>query len=141
MNKTIFIDTSVFILAYTFPTSNSAMIEKLIDGEEITGVISGFVLEELNSYFRKYQNEKIVYKVLKHVSTMCEIVYRDNITLELEQWKGKIKEKDLEHLATVKYLGLRYLIAYDRDYEPFEEYRTPKQFIRELGLKSYQTEY
>ena len=59
----------------------------------------------------------------------------------MEKWRGKIKDKDLEHLATVKYLGLKYLIAYDYHFEDFEEYRTPKQFITEEGLDVSETEY
>ncbi|MEM2918161.1 MAG: hypothetical protein QXY62_01495 [Candidatus Altiarchaeota archaeon] len=53
----------------------------------------------------------------------------------------KDKKRDVEHLATVKMLGLRYLISYDRHFKKFIEHKTPKEFIKELGLKESNTEY
>jgi len=48
---------------------------------------------------------------------------------EIHRYQDKIKDKDLEQLAVVKKLGLKYLISYDRDLELFEEYKTPRKFI------------
>jgi hypothetical protein len=39
----------------------------------------------------------------------------------MNQYRGKIKEKDLEQLAVVKKLGLKYLVSYDRDFASFQE--------------------
>lgn len=69
------------------------------------------------------------------------VVYRNEIKSKMQKWRGKIKEKDLEHIATVKMLKLEYLVAYDRDFENFEEYYTPKQFLDKIGVKSMPTEY
>lgn len=141
MNRIVFIDTSVFLIAYNVSRTNSELIENLIDEGVIIAVISERVLEELQENLKKYHTEKIAYKILKHLSTTCDIIYRDEIKTEIKLWKGKIKEKDLEHLATAKHLGLKHLVAYDRDFESFEEYRTPKQFVTELGLKPYDSDY
>jgi hypothetical protein len=51
------------------------------------------------------------------------------------------KDKDLEQLAVVKKLGLKYLVAYDRDFEPFEEYVTPKGFVEALYLDAFESEF
>ncbi len=59
----------------------------------------------------------------------------------MARYKGKIKEKDLEQLAVVKGLGLRFLISYDRDFEPFDEYVTPKKFLKSLGLETTEEEF
>jgi hypothetical protein len=59
----------------------------------------------------------------------------------MTRYKGRIKEKDLEQLAVVKKLGLRFLIAYDRDFEPFEEYVTPKKFLKSLDLETAEEEF
>lgn len=56
--------------------------------------------------------------------------------------KGKVKEKDLEHLATAKSLGLKFIVAFDRGFEPFPEYYTPKEFVEKiLKLKGFETDY
>ena len=52
----------------------------------------------------------------------------------MEDWKGKIKEKDLEQLAVVKAFRLEYLVALDRDFQPFPEYCTPKKFLKKQGI-------
>jgi hypothetical protein len=57
------------------------------------------------------------------------------------QYKGLIKDKDLEQLATAKKLGIKFLLSYDRDFENFDEYITPKKFIKEMGIKSASTDY
>ncbi len=54
--------------------------------------------------------------------------------------KGKIKERDLEHLATAKALNLP-IIAYDRDFEGIGGCVTPKRFLETLGIAKYETEY
>ena len=57
------------------------------------------------------------------------------------EYRTQIKEKDLEQLAATKALGLKYLLSFDRDFEPFEEYTTPHEFIRLLKLKTAPTEF
>jgi hypothetical protein len=52
----------------------------------------------------------------------------------MDRYRGQIKEKDLEQIAVAKMLGLKYLVSYDRDFEAFEEYKTPKEFIKTLNL-------
>jgi len=59
----------------------------------------------------------------------------------MNQYRGKIKEKDLEQLAVVKKLGLKYLVSYDRDFASFQEYKTPKKFIETLNLSVFEEEY
>lgn len=44
-------------------------------------------------------------------------------------------------LAAVKKLGIKYLVAYDRDFEGFEEYITPKVFIKEMDIKPASSDY
>ncbi|MCZ7380501.1 MAG: hypothetical protein O8C64_02845 [Candidatus Methanoperedens sp.] len=59
---------------------------------------------------------------------------------EIIKWRRKIKEKDLENLATEVY-RVEISQALDDHYKDFEEYRTPKSFIKYMGLKPSETEY
>jgi len=131
----------VFIWGYNRPDSNSGKILRLMDEGEIRVIISEKVIEELRRYFITYYTKDAWSAVLRHITSVAEVIDREEIINELEKWRGKIKDKDLEHLATVKYLGLKYLIAYDNHFEDFEEYMTPKQFINEQGLDASETEY
>lgn len=141
MSKIIFVDSSVFIWAYNRPKSNSAKILELMDEGELSVTISERVLEELKTYFLRYYSERVWFSVFKHVVSCVEVVKRDEISEEISKWKGKIKGKDIEHLATVKHLGLKYLVAVDDDFKNFEEYKTPRQFIQLMGLKPSESEY
>lgn len=40
----------------------------------------------------------------------------------MSKYKDKIKDKDLEQIAVTKKLGIKYLIAYDRDFKDLEEH-------------------
>jgi len=108
---------------------------------KIRVMISEKVIEELRRYFITYYSKDVWSAALRHITSVVEVIPREEITDELEKWRWKIKDKDLEHLATVKYLGLNYLIGYDYHFEGFEEYKTPKQFIIEQGLDASGTEY
>lgn len=56
-------------------------------------------------------------------------------------YKQMIKEKDLEQLTAVKKLGIKFLVAYHRYLESFEEYITPKAFIRQTGIEPGPSNY
>jgi len=141
MIQVVFLDSSVFIRGYNRSKSNSAKILNLMNEGRMKVVISENVIDELRRYFINYYNKDVWSEVLRHVTTIAVVVLRDEIGDEIKKWKGKINDKDLEHLATVKYLGLRYLVSYDRDFEGIDEYITPKNFIKKLGLKEADTEY
>lgn len=141
MSKLVFLDTNVFIWAYNRHDSNSAKILDLMDDGRIKVIVSERVIDELKKYFLIYFDETIWFSVFKHIISNSEIIKREEILDEIIKWRGKIKEKDLENLATVKYIGLKYLIALDDHYKDFEEYITPKAFIKYMGLKPSETEY
>lgn len=137
----IFADTSVFLWAFNERISNSSKVLELGSQKQLEIVISENVLEELKEFFTNYHSQRAWFETNEFVTTLCKVIPREKIQTEMENWRGKIKEKDLEHLATVKHLKLDTLIAFDRDYEPFPEYITPKQFVKKLGLKPSETEY
>ena len=47
----------------------------------------------------------------------------------------------MEHLATVREYGIKYLVSYDRDFEGIKEHITPNEFVRLFGIKPRKTEY
>ena len=59
----------------------------------------------------------------------------------MERLKGTIKEKDLEQLAVVREMGIKYLVSYDEDFIEQEEYTTPKEIIERIGRKCKKTDY
>jgi len=71
----------------------------------------------------------------------CIFIPRTEVTDVMENYADAISNSDLEQLAVVKKKGIKYLISYDRDFEPFEEYVTPQQFITLQGEDSSETPY
>ncbi len=141
MKPRIFIDTNVFIFAFEFKKSNSRKVIDLLNNGRIEAVISERVIKELVNYVKKYYNRKLANDFRNYLIQSNEILFPDELEDEMKKYKGKIKDKDLEQIGAVKYLGLKYLISFDRDFKEFEEYTTPKQFIKIMGLRTYKTEY
>lgn len=137
----LFVDSSVIIYGLEIWNSNSARILDLILEGELEAVISEKVMEEVRNYFRRRKGSEYAFLVTMLLLRNFSIVYRHDIKDEIGKWKEKINRKDLEHIATVKMLKLEYLIAYDRDFEGFKEYLTPKKFLKKIGIKTKSTEY
>ena len=141
MDLLVFLDTNVFIWGYNRTGSNSDKILELMSKRKISVVVSEKVLDELRKYFVTYYTKDVYSTIFQFVSLTAKIIPRDEVLDEMNNWKNKIKSKDLEQLAVVKKYGIKYLISYDKDFEPFGEYVTPKKFIKLLGMTPAKTEY
>lgn len=129
MKYRVFIDTSVFIYAFEFPDSNSNAIIGLLNEEKIEAVISERVVKEVYRYFRKHHGKALADTFRKYLYETCKIILAKDVEDAIDKYKGQIKEKDLEQLTAVKEFGIKYIIAFDRDFEGQEEYKTPRQFL------------
>lgn len=139
--RIVFLDTNVFIYAFEFPKSNSKKIADLLNDDKILVYVSEMVLEEVTRYFKKYYDKDLASHFREYILDSCEVVQKEDIVDSMDFYSGKIKDKDLEQITAVKVLGIKYLIAYDRDFLPFEEYITPKKFIELIGLIAAETEF
>src|SRR3989338_1177264 len=135
MKYRIFLDTNVFIYAFEFPESNSSKIIDLLNKGQIEAVISERVLKEVQAYFKKFHDKDLAALFRNYLLKTCAVVVSTDVKKEMAKYKKLIKGKDLEQLAVVKKLGIKYLVAYDRDFEDFEEYIIPKVFVIEMGIK------
>ena len=141
MKIRVFLDTNVFIYAFEFPKSNSRKIIELLNQNEIEAVISEKVLSETQRYFLRHYGKELANTFRNYLFASCTIIPAIFALKEMKRFRGLIKDKDLEQLAVTKELGLKYLISYDRDFEPFEEYKTPKGFLENMHIKSSITEF
>jgi len=112
MRPRVFLDTNVFIYAFEFPWSNSGKIIELLNQAEIEAVISERVLLEVQTYFRRYYSKDLAGAFRNYLLLSCAVIPASYVREEMNRFKGKIKDKDLEQLAAVKKLGLKYLVAY-----------------------------
>ncbi len=141
MKLRVFLDTNIFIYAYEFHESNSNKIIDLLNKGQIEAVISERVLKEVMTYFKKFYDKDLAATLRDYLLRTCSIVFSGDIRNEMRLYKNQIKDKDLEQLASVKKLGIKFLVAYDRDFEKFEEYIIPKAFIKQLSLKPSPSDY
>lgn len=140
-NKRLYADSSLIIIGIENKHSNSALVLQLIAAGMLEAFISEKTLLEVKNYFERNSSERTAYFALQLVKREFKIIALSEIQEEMRKWEAKIKKKDLEHLASAKHAKLDFIVAFDRDFEPFEEYRTPKQFLRQLGLKPREMEY
>jgi predicted nucleic acid-binding protein len=141
MKIRVFLDTNVFIYAFEFPQSNSSKIIGLLNQAVIEAVISERVLLEVQRYFGRYYNKDLAGAFRNYLLLSCTLIPASYVQDEMNRYRDKIKDKNLEQLAVVKKVGLKYLISFDRDFEPFEEYKTPRRFIQALNLEAVEDEF
>ena len=137
----VFLDTNVFVNGIKHRESNSHQVLELAEQGSITVFTSEFALKEVSVVLRHLRGIRAAYIGVKYVQGICVIVPRRKISASVKEFRGKIKDKDLENLATAKAMKIGYLISFDREYELFPEYLTPKQFVKHLGLAVSETEY
>ena len=135
MKRRVFLDSNIFIYAFEFPDSNSGKVIDLLNKGQIEAVISERVLKEVQAYFRKFHSKDLAALFRDYLLRTCVLVFPADLKNEMLKHKKLIKEKDLEQVAAVKKLGIKFLLSYDRDFEPFEEYITPRAFVKEFGIK------
>jgi hypothetical protein len=141
--KKAYLDSMVFIFG-RLEECNSRIVLFLAELGEFEVVTSELVLEEVESFFRENFSRQAGYVSRRFVEELStRIVGRNEIKIEIDKLKGRIKDKDLENLAVVKHEKLEHLVAYDKDYEDakVEEYITPKDFVGLFKLEPYSTEY
>ena len=141
MKPRVFLDTNVFIYGFEFSDSNSAKIISLLNKGEIEAVVSERVLKEIIKYFEKFYSSELAKKFRRYILQTCILIMQEEIKEQMNELKGKIKDKDLEQLATVRKYGLKFLVSYDRDFEAFEEYVTPKKFLEKIGKENVESEF
>ena len=135
-------DSSVIILGFEEKNSNSALLlDMVLDRKLGRPYISGKVIEEVTRYFRRRLGRKYAFLIERMLDRNFEVVARRDLTLLLCELKGRIKDKDLEHLAAARKVGATFIIAFDRDFEGIPEYRTPKQIIGMLNMNGYPSDY
>ena len=137
----VFLDSSTIIYGLEFTNSNSAAILNLLMENEIQAYINERVITEVKRYFRTRKGRNYAYLMEVFLRRNCIVIKNSDLIDQMKLLKGKIKRKDLEHIATVRLTEIQWLIAYDEDLEGFSEYVTPKQFVKKMGLRAKSTEY
>jgi predicted nucleic acid-binding protein len=140
MSKRAVLDTNVFIYAFEFPESNSATIIELVNDGELEPVITKRVLIEVVNYFRTYHGKELAGEFRHYLLEVCTLIFGEDLQKELKQNRGTIGDKDAEQLAAAQHLQLP-LVAYDRDFNAFHEYKTPSQFVQLMGKEAAHTPY
>lgn len=135
-----FIDSSVLIRGLLFEKTNSALILKLVSKNELTGVINRKVAYEVLNVLKGLKDKDFASLSFSLIHSTFEIIPHEQYLEEMEKLRGTIKEKDLEHLAAARSLGIA-IIAYDRDFDGIKEYFTPKEFLESMKMKTYETVY
>ena len=141
MKRRVFLDSNIFIYAFEFPESNSRKVIDLLNKGQIEAVISERVIREVQAYFKRFHNKDLAALFRDYLLRTCVLIFSADLQSEMLKYRKMIKAKDLEQVATVKKLGIKYLLAYDRDFEPIQEYITPKVFIKEFGIKPSSSDY
>lgn len=141
MRPRALLDTNFFVYAYERPASNSRRIVDLLNRGRLEGVVTDRVVREVMRFFRRHHGKDVASRFRDYLFAVCRVVWAFEIAPEMKQLRGQVKEKDLEQIAAVRALGLWYLVSYDKDFQAFPEYVTPREFLRLLGAEVGDREY
>ncbi len=141
MKLKVFLDTNVFIYAFEFSNSNSAKVIDLLNKGAIEVFISSQVVKEVVRYFERYHSVELAHYFRRYLLESCIVISGITLSAKMQEFKGQIKDKDLEQLAATKVLGLKFLVSYDRDFEKFSEYITPREFVKVMKVTLSPTEF
>jgi len=134
----VYIDSSAVIYAFEFKESNSRKILDLIICGEIEAYINQKVISEVKKFFMRNHGESVWVAVKTILSRNFKLI--PEASYSAEKYRGRIKDKDLEHLAAFKEMKLDHLIAYDRDFKEISGYVTPKNFLIKMD-KNFNKEF
>ncbi|MBI5253814.1 MAG: PIN domain-containing protein [Euryarchaeota archaeon] len=144
--RRVLLDTNVFIFSIEHPKSNSnIIIEMAIDGE-IEVVISAEIRLEFIEYLKSEHGKDAAYHADMFLKSLpnIEIVEQRRIKSHINKLRGKIKEKDLPHLASAEISRVECVVSYDRDFKKAKTripVLTPKEFIEKLGIEPFESGY
>lgn len=130
-----FLDSSTLIYGFEFPASNSAAIYDAALERRFEACINEKVVEEVRRYLRGRRGRHLAYLATAQLERHLEVKRLDEVAEAMRALRGTVKEKDLAHLATVRHFRIPRLVAYDEDFDSFPEYRTPRDFAKELGFR------
>ncbi len=138
-----FLDSNVFIFG-SLENCNSRLVILLAQLGEFDVIVSALVVEEVERFFREEVSREAAFLARRFVETLARrIVCRNEMTRELRDLKGRIKDRDLDNLAAVRHAKLKHLVSYDADYKKarVREYVTPREFVKLFGLEPFSMEY
>ncbi len=144
--RRVLLDTNVFIFAIEHPGSNSSIIvEMAVDGE-IGVVVSEEIRLELVEYLRSEYGKDAAYRADLFLNGIpsFEVVDRELVGKHAKNLKGRIKDKDLPHLAAADVAKVDGIVSYDRDFKRAKTkipVLTPREFVEDLGIEPFEYEY
>ncbi len=136
-----FLDSSVIIFGLEKPGSNSGTILETLVNDEFEFIINEKVIRDVKKYVRNRKGRQAGFLVESLLRAHTFVANEQQFMKLFEPLRKEIKEKDVEHLATARGMGIGIIVAYDRDFEEIKEYLTPKEFIVFLGREPSDSEY
>lgn len=137
----VFLDASVFIWAQERPECHSARIVEAALKGRLDPVVDEEVLEEVARYFRERRGRSFAWLYSQQIRRVALVLSPEDCKSELERLEGTLKAADRLHLAAARAAGASMLVAFDSDFVPFPEYRTPREAAKRLGLKAAKTDW
>ena len=127
-----FLDSNVFLFALERPGSSSRRLVQLLSEGAVHGVVTDRIVREMLRYFRRHYPKDVGAKFRDFLIFSCELVLEEDLPNRRE-FVGAVGAKDARALAAVRTLGISRLVSTDSDFTGVPEWRTPREFLLELG--------
>jgi predicted nucleic acid-binding protein len=109
-------------------------------------VISEEIRLEFIEYLKSEYGKDAAYHADLFLKTLpsMEVVEQKRIKSHISKIKGKIKDKDLPHLASAEISKVEGIVSYDRDFKKAKTKMpvfSPREFVESLGIEPFESEY
>ncbi|MDI6639573.1 MAG: hypothetical protein QMD78_01985 [Methanocellales archaeon] len=144
----IFIDSNVFLFAYSSRNTNSSMVLANIDGDLLTPVVSYMVLDEVQARAKELYGKDLAGLIRLNVITLpnIEIVSKERIKALLSRYQSYVADRDdLPHICGYFAADCECFVTVNRHLTEMKIkelvcFKTPKEFVRDvLKLKPFDT--
>lgn len=144
--KRVYLDTNVLVAGILKEESNSRIILDMVNDKKICAVISDYNILELKKVLRrllpKADADKRCYLFIKAatLNPFYEIVDYKMHKKKEGRYKNIIVEKDLPHLVIAAEEKTEAIIVKDKhfDNQMAVPIRTPRQFLTEIGITTFE---
>ena len=134
MQTRALLDSNVFLFAFERPGCNSGRILRLLSEGALGGIVTDRIVREVLGYLRHRYSKDVGARFRDFLLLLCELVLEDDLSSRAD-FVRVVGAADAGALAAVRALGIRYLVSTDSDFAGVPEWRTPREFVREIGKR------
>ncbi len=128
------LDSNIFLFGFELQSSNSHRILERLSTGAVRGVVTDRIMRETLGYLRRHYGKDVAGKFRDFLLLTCDLILEADLRIRRE-FVERVGAKDAGALAAVRVFDISRLVSTDSDFAGVPEWRTPREFLREIGKR------